>query len=70
MQTSNRSEVALLRQQIEDEYRSAQLAMEGPVHVGSHDFINARMEGMWDSMEKLMRIVGKEAAAHIFMELR
>lgn len=69
MQQNNNSEVALLVQQIQDEYHSAKMAMEGPVCVGSHEFITARMERMCGAMDQLQKIVGSDAVAHLWISL-
>jgi hypothetical protein len=43
--------------------------MIGPAQVASHDFITKRMEYIWDSVEKLEKLVGKDAVGHILMSL-
>ena len=60
-----RSEVAQLRQRIEEEYTAAQRALYGPAMVAKHEFITARMEGVHRAHEELKSIVGEEEAIQL-----
>jgi hypothetical protein len=63
------SEVARLRQQIEQEYEAAQRALHGlAAGMARHDFISARMERTWLLTEQLADLVGIEEAAAILVE--
>lgn len=66
----NQSEVARLKQQIEDGYHAGQLALHGFKSVASHEAITHSMEGMWSGVEKLERVAGKEACKTFLMELQ
>jgi hypothetical protein len=61
MHNANRSEVARLKKQIELESLAGKQALYGSAQVASHAAINASMERMWNDVEKLERIAGKEA---------
>jgi hypothetical protein len=56
------SQVAQLRQRIEEEYTAAQRALHAPAMVAKHEFITKRMEGMQQAHEELQAIVGEEEA--------
>jgi hypothetical protein len=58
----NNSEVAKLRQRIEDEYTAAQRALHAPAMVAKHEFITKRMEGMQQAHAELQAIVGEHEA--------
>ncbi len=58
----NNSEVAKLRQRIEEEYIAAQRALHAPAMVGKHEFITARMEGMQQAHLELQIILGETEA--------
>lgn len=66
----NQSEVARLKQQIEDGYHAGQLALHGFKSVASHEAITHSMEGMWSGVEKLERVAGKEACKTFLMGLQ
>ncbi|HEX3642721.1 MAG TPA: hypothetical protein VHV10_15660 [Ktedonobacteraceae bacterium] len=61
MQNQHVSEVARLKWQIELECESGKRALHGFTPVASHAAATASMERMWDDVEKLERIAGKEA---------
>ncbi len=58
----NNSQVAQLRQRIEEEYTAAQRALHAPAMVAKHEFITARMEGMQQAHAELQTILGEEEA--------
>lgn len=52
----NKSEVARLRQQIQEEYQSAQRALFGFAQSGKHEFITTHMENMGNLHAELQQI--------------
>lgn len=64
-QQGNKSEVARIRRQIQDEYDAAYQAQHGPAIVGQHRIINERMERMGQLHDRLKEIVGGDEAAEI-----
>jgi len=65
-----KSEVARLRYQIEQEYRAAELAMNGfAMGVSRHDFINAKMERVGECRKELAQFVGDLEATRICVEV-
>jgi hypothetical protein len=63
------SEVALIRQQIADEYLAATRGLAGLAYGASqHKFISQRMENMEYGRERLIELVGEEQASAIFIE--
>ena len=58
----NKSEVAILRKRIEEEYIAARRALYSPAIISIHDFITARMEGMQQAHAKLETILGPDEA--------
>ncbi len=63
------SEVALLRQRIEDEYTAAQRALYAPAMVAKHEFITARMENMQKANAELQRILGADEGRKIVAQI-
>lgn len=61
----NKSEVARLRQQIEDECEAMSQAMNGFANTASHEFIQQRYENMGAARNDLARFVGEEEASEI-----
>ncbi|MGB8347089.1 MAG: hypothetical protein WCD86_19535 [Ktedonobacteraceae bacterium] len=65
-----KSEVARLRYQIEQEYRAAELAMNGlALGTTRHDFINAKMDRVGECRQQLAQIVGEQEATRICVEV-
>jgi hypothetical protein len=64
----NNSEVARLRQTIEEEYMAAQRALHAPAMVGSHAFITAHMENIQRAHVQLQTLLGEEAATRLVAE--
>ena len=52
----NKSQIAQIRQRIEEEYMAAQQALYAPAMVAKHDFITARMENMQHAHAELQTI--------------
>ncbi|WP_207229274.1 hypothetical protein [Ktedonosporobacter rubrisoli] len=65
----NRSEVARLRQSIQEEYLAAQRGLYGLAQTAQHDFIQARMQGIGRHYEELSSLVGEERAIDIVIEI-
>ncbi|MGB8347824.1 MAG: hypothetical protein WCD86_23295 [Ktedonobacteraceae bacterium] len=66
----NKSEVARLRYQIEQEYRAAELAMNGfAAGVSRHQFITAKMEHMGECCAQLTKLVGGQEAMNIYIKV-
>ena len=63
------SEVARIRQQIADEYEAAQLGLTGPAIVSRHDFIAARMEGIAQCHDDLVKLVGEQEAMELICDV-
>lgn len=61
----HKSEVARLRQRIEEEYTAAQRALHAPAMVAKHEFITKRMESMQHAHEELQALVGDEEAIRL-----
>jgi len=69
-QPENKSEVARLRYQIEQEYQAAELALHGlAAGVSRHAFITAKMERMGECHAQLARLVGGQQAMNIYIEV-
>src|SRR5579863_10175027 len=65
-----KSEVARLRYQIEQEYRAAELAMNGfAAGTARHDFITAKMERVGECRKELAQFVGDQEATRICVEV-
>ncbi|MGB8346282.1 MAG: hypothetical protein WCD86_15470 [Ktedonobacteraceae bacterium] len=65
-----KSEVARLRYQIEQEYRAAELALNGfAAGVARHDFITAKMERVGECRKELAKFVGETEATRICVEV-
>jgi N-methylhydantoinase A/oxoprolinase/acetone carboxylase beta subunit len=63
MTEGNKSEVARLMRQIEQEYEAAQRGLYGfAAGTGKHEFINARVENIGRYHEKLKTLVGEQEA--------
>jgi hypothetical protein len=67
--SENKSEVARLLQQIEQECSAARLGLHGYAVTARHKFITARMERMGACHEALIDLVGKEEAARMVVEV-
>ncbi len=60
------SEVARLKQQIEEEYEAAQRGLNGLASgTARHEFITAKMERIAVAHEKLIELVGPEEAVSL-----
>lgn len=67
---SSASEVARLRQQIEEEIEAMQRGFKGfAAGVARHDFIRARMDRVGDHMDELAQHVGSGDATQITCEI-
>jgi hypothetical protein len=63
-----RSEVASLMRQIEQEYEAGQQAMYGlALGTARHDFITQRMENMAQRIEELRTVVGEAVAMQMMI---
>ncbi len=62
------SEVARLRQQIDQEIAASKLAMSGYAVVARHDIITHHYDALGACLEQLTVHVGKQAAAQILVE--
>lgn len=68
--SENKSEVARLRQRIEEEYEAAWQGLYGLREgTAKHEFITARMEQMGSYHNDLAGLVGAEEAASILCEI-
>jgi hypothetical protein len=65
----NKSQVALLRQRIEDEYTAAQQALYAPAMVAKHEYISKRMENMQQAHEELKTLVGADEAIKLVAQI-
>jgi hypothetical protein len=62
----NLSEVARIRQQIQDEYEAAQSGLAGfATGIARHDFLAKRMDTLGGLHEELIDLVGEEEAIAI-----
>lgn len=64
----HQSEVARLRQQIDDECEAMQQAMNGFAQTASHAFINQKYDNLGAAQDQLEQLVGEDAAAQIVVE--
>jgi hypothetical protein len=64
----NKSQVAQIRQRIEEEYTAAQQALYAPAMVAKHDFITKRMENVQRAHAELQTIVGTDEAIKLVLE--
>jgi hypothetical protein len=62
------SEVARLRQCIQEEYEAAQRALHAPAMVAKHEFITKHMENMQKAHVQLQMIVGEQEAIKLVAE--
>jgi len=62
------SEVARLRQRIQEEYVAAQRALHAPAMVAKHEFITRRMENMQQAHAQLQILVGPDEAIKLVAE--
>ncbi len=62
------SEVARLRQQIDQEIAASKLAMSGYAAVARHDIITHHYDALGTCLEQLTAHVGEQAAAQILVE--
>ena len=63
------SEIACLRHQIDLEYEAAERALHGYAIAARHDFINTRMEQVWEHVQEIERVGGREAAKEVLLQL-
>ena len=67
---TNKSEVALLRERIEQEHKAACFAMGAPqLGAAKHKFITRRMERIDAQRERLAELVGEDASIAFVMEV-
>jgi hypothetical protein len=64
----DKSEVARLRQRIQEEYEAALRAMNAPAITASHKYITARMENMQNAHVQLQAIVGEKEGTRMMAE--
>ena len=70
MQNANVSEVARLKQQIEEEYEAGKSAMHGLLQgSATHGFITKKMEKMCADIAELVAIAGEEAMIEALRDL-
>ncbi len=62
------SEVARIRQQIDQEIAAFRLAMTGYAEVSSHDIITHHYEALSSHMDSLEAHIGKQAAMQVVAE--
>jgi hypothetical protein len=62
------SEVAQLKQRIEEEISSMYLLMDGPAVVSKHELINHKYRNLGTYQQELAQLVGEQSAAHIVDE--
>lgn len=62
------SEVARLRQRIQEEYEAAERALHAPAMVAKHEFITRRMENMQEAHAQLQILVGADEAIKLIAE--
>ena len=65
---ASQSEVARIREQIEQEYRSAELLRSGFAITARHDFITARMNTIGRYRKQLVPLVGDDEATRMMCE--
>ncbi len=68
MDSTQGSEVARLRRQIEEEYTAAWRGMYGLAVTAQHAFITARMENVWLLREQLVPHVWEDEATRLMCE--
>jgi hypothetical protein len=67
--SENKSEVARLLQQFDDEYQAAYNGLSGLAYgTARHDFISKKIEGMEKAREQLEGLVGEEEAMKLIKE--
>jgi hypothetical protein len=66
--SQNQSEVARIRQQIAEEYQSAQFVFSGFTPTAKHEIITARQERIALHFEELQKHLSPEAAMQILIE--
>jgi hypothetical protein len=64
----SKSEVARLRQRIEEEITSMHLLMNGPAVVGRHELITHKYRNLGAYHQELTQLVGEQPAAMIVNE--
>ena len=64
----SKSEVARIREQIEQEYRSAELLRSGFAITSRHAFITARMDNIGNYRKQLVPLVGEDEATRLMCE--
>ena len=69
MLNHDQSEVARLRQQIDEECAAMQRAMTGFARTASHNIINQRFESIEAVQQQLAKLVGEEEAAAVMVEI-
>ena len=65
----NQSQVAQIRQRIEEEYIAAWRALHAPAMVAKHDFITKRMENVQHAHTELQTIVGADEATRLVVAI-
>ena len=65
----NKSQVAQIRQRIEEEYTAAWRALYAPALVAKHDFITKRMENVQHAHAQLQTIVGADEAIRLVVAI-
>lgn len=63
------SEIKRLKEQIELETEAGKNALQGFRVVASHDVITHSMERMWEDIEKLERVAGREETRQFLSRL-
>jgi len=65
---SHESEIARIRQQIEDESQAMQQALSGLSMSASHEMIQYRYTAIGQYRDQLVPLVGDEQASHLMTE--
>ena len=64
-----KSEVARLLRQIDQEYQSAQLGLSGLASgTTRHEFIDTKMRNIWRDHERLIELVGSDEAIGLVVQ--
>jgi hypothetical protein len=63
------SEVARIRQQIADEYQSAQFLFSSFTPTAKHEMLNKRQENLAAHFEQLKQHIGPQEAMKVLIEL-
>jgi hypothetical protein len=65
----DQSEVARLRQRIEEEYQAAQQAVSGFRQAGKHEFITASLDRIGNYQTQLATLIGEEESVKVVCQI-